>query len=143
MLPNHFHVLLRSGLAGLSLLMQRALGGYARKFNRFHHRHGHLFQNRFKSVVVEENAYLLELVRYIHLNPVRAGLLADVAALDGYPWMGRARLVGTITDGWPAVDSVLGLFGQRVGAARRNSVSLLSPHQHLSPFCMTPRRFDV
>jgi hypothetical protein len=95
------------------------LGGYAREFNRRHHRHGHLFQNRFKSVVVEEEAYLLELVRYIHLNPVRAGLLADVAALDRYPWTGHARLMGVVDDGWRAVDSVLSLFGPRIGEARR------------------------
>ena len=99
--------------------MQRVLGGYAREFNRRHHRHGHLFQNRFKSVVVEADAYLLELVRYIHLNPVRAGLLADVAALDRYPWTGHARLMGVVDDGWQAVDSVLSLFGPRIGEARR------------------------
>lgn len=117
-LPNHVHVLLHSGHAGLSLLMQRVLGGYAREFNRRHHRHGHLFQNRFKSVVVEEDPYLLELVRYIHLNPVRAGLLTDVAALDRYPWTGHARLMGWVDDGWQAVDPVLSLFGRRIGAAR-------------------------
>jgi putative transposase len=119
LLPNHVHLLLRSGHDGLSCLMQRLLGGYAREFNRRHCRHGHLFQNRFKSVVVEEDAYLLELVRYIHLNPVRAGLVPDVAALDRYPWTGHARLLGSITDGWQAVGYVLSLFGRQVGAARR------------------------
>jgi hypothetical protein len=58
--------------------MQQQLGGYAREFNRRHRRHGHLLQNRCKSILVEEEAYLLELVRYIHINnPLRAGLVSD------------------------------------------------------------------
>jgi REP element-mobilizing transposase RayT len=119
LLPNHLHALLRSGDVSLSRMMQRVLGGYARAFNRRHRRHGHLFQNRFKSVIVEEQLYLLELVRYIHLNPLRAGLVADLAALDRYRWSGHSRLMGQVEDGWQDVDSVLGLFGDRVAQARR------------------------
>jgi REP element-mobilizing transposase RayT len=89
-LPNHVHLLVRSGWATVGRMMQSLLGGYAGAFNRRHRRSGHLFQNRFKSVLVEEDAYLLELVRYIHLNPVRAGLVAAGGALDRYPWTGHA-----------------------------------------------------
>ena len=72
LLSNHAHFLLRSGDAGLSNLMSRLLTGHAVQFNRRHRRHGQLFQNRYKSIICQEDAYLLELVRYIHLNPLRA-----------------------------------------------------------------------
>ena len=75
LMPNHFHILLASGRSGLSRYMGRFLSGYAVFYNRRHGRHGHLFQNRYKSIVCEEEPYLLELVRYIHLNPLRAGLV--------------------------------------------------------------------
>ena len=117
LMPNHVHVLLRTGTTPLSLLMRRWVGPYASDFNRRHGRVGHLFQNRFKSIVVEEEVYLLELVRYIHLNPVRAGLCA-ADDLDGYPWPGHAVLLGRRS--LPAQDAefVLSHFGTRVGAAR-------------------------
>ena len=72
LLPNHFHLLLRTGTVPLSNVMRRLLTGYAVSFNLRHQRHGHLFQNRFKSILCQEDAYLMELVRYIHLNPLRA-----------------------------------------------------------------------
>jgi hypothetical protein len=99
--------------------MQRLLGGYAGAFNRRHKRHGHLLQNRFKSILVEEEPYLLQLVRYLHLNPVRAGLVSDLDELDRYPWSGHSRLMGRVDDGWQDVDWVLSQFGRQVGAARR------------------------
>ena len=119
LLPNHRHALRRSGPVRLSRLLQRVLGGDAREFNRRHRRHGHPFQNRFKSIVVEDDPYLLELVRYIHLTPRRAGLVADGAALDRYPWCGHSRLMSVMPDGGQAVDEVLQRFGGQVGTARR------------------------
>src|SRR3989304_1133041 len=77
LLPNHAHVLLRSGPAGLPRFMRRLLTGYAVTFNRRHKRAGHLFQNRYKSIVCEEDAYFRELVRYIPLNLLRAKLVAS------------------------------------------------------------------
>ena len=71
-LDNHVHILLFSGQKGISTFMRRLLTGYAVWFNQKHRRSGHLFQNRFQSIVCEEDPYLLELVRYIHLNPLRA-----------------------------------------------------------------------
>ena len=65
-------------------------------FNHRHRRAGHLFQNRYKSVVCEEENYLLELTRYIHLNPLRAGLVEDLDALDKYPWSGHSVLIGKL-----------------------------------------------
>ena len=94
LLPNHAHLLLRSGAQGLPQFMRRLLTGYAVTYNRRHKRAGHLFQNRYKSIVVEEDAYFRELVRYIHLNPLRAGLVPDLGRLDRYPWCGHAGILG-------------------------------------------------
>ncbi|MFZ3045196.1 MAG: transposase [Desulfatirhabdiaceae bacterium] len=94
LIPNHFHFLVRTGLTPLSIVMRRLMTGYAVSFNRRHRRVGHLFQNRYKSVVCEENTYLLELIRYIHLNPLRAKLVSDMNALDVYPWTGHSTLMG-------------------------------------------------
>lgn len=119
LLPNHLHLLLRTGLRPLSSVMRRVLTGYAGAFNRRHKRHGHLFENRFKSIVVEEEAYLLELTRYIHLNPLRAGLVPNLAALDRYPWCGHSALLGRVPRSWQAVDEVLGQFAATSWQARR------------------------
>ena len=70
--------------APLSQVMRRLLTGYAVSFNRRHRRFGHLFQNRYTSILCEEDPYVLELVRYIHLNPVRAGLVAGLTSLGGF-----------------------------------------------------------
>jgi len=94
MIPNHFHLLLRTGPTPLSKVMRRLMTGYAVTFNHRHRRAGHLFQNRYKSVVCEEDPYLLELIRYIHLNPLRAKIVADLKALDKYPWSGHSAILG-------------------------------------------------
>ncbi|RMF87789.1 MAG: hypothetical protein D6739_01080 [Nitrospirae bacterium] len=119
LLDNHAHLLVRSGPGLLSGFMRRLLTGYAVFFNRRHKRHGHLFQNRYKSIVCEEDRYFTELVRYIHLNPLRAGLAAQLADLDRYPYSGHSCLMGYVQRDWQARDYVLGWFGDREGAARR------------------------
>jgi len=65
-----------------------------------HRRTGHLFQNRFKSVLCQEDAYLLELVRYIHLNPMRAEVVKNLKELDRYPYSGHSVLMGIMTNTW-------------------------------------------
>ena len=94
LIPNHFHLLLRTGLTPLSKVMRRLMTGYAVTFNRRHRRAGHLFQNRYKSVICEEDPYLLELIRYLHLNPLRAKLVQDLKELDKYPWTGHSAILG-------------------------------------------------
>jgi REP element-mobilizing transposase RayT len=118
LVPNHFHLLLRSGAAPLSTLMLRLLTAYAVYYNRRHRRSGCLFQNRFKSIVVQEEPYFLELLRYIHLNPVRAGLVEDLQALGAYPWSGHANLIGLVRQPWQESDFVLAQFGRTLDAAR-------------------------
>ena len=93
--------------------MRRLLTGYVVNFNRRHRRRGHLFQNRYKSIVCEEERYLLEVTRYIHLNPLRAGLVRSVAELRRYPWVGHATLMGQQPRAWQAVGSILSQFGRR------------------------------
>ena len=119
LLTNHAHILLRSGPTGLPSYMRRLLTGYAQTYNRRHKRYGHLFQNRYKSIVCEEEVYFQELVRYIHLNPLRAGLVQNLAGLDRYPWSGHGILVGKGGNRWQDVKYVLSWFGKRVGQARK------------------------
>jgi len=119
LIPNHFHLLLKTGLTPIASIMRRLLTGHAVYFNRRHRRHGHLFQNRYKSILCQEETYLLELVRYIHLNPLRAGLVEDMKALNRYPYCGHSALVGGIKRDWQHVDYVLGLFGKRKVDARK------------------------
>ncbi|MBI5015263.1 MAG: transposase [Deltaproteobacteria bacterium] len=119
LIPNHFHLLLRTGEAGLPSVMRRILTGYAVGFNLRHHRHGHLFQNRYRSIVCEEETYLLELVRYIHLNPLRAGRVDSVDALARYAYAGHSAVLGAVERPWQEVGEVLGRFGGSVSEARR------------------------
>jgi len=119
-IPNHAHILLRTGITPLAKMMRRLLTGYAVSFNLRHKRSGHLFQNRYKSMVCEEDTYLLELMRYIHLNCIRAGLVADGEALDRYPWSGHSVLMGYQKRPWQAREEGLSYFGGREGMAKRS-----------------------
>lgn len=74
LMTNHVHILFKSGKQGISDVMRKQLTWYAQYYNRRHRRSGHLFENRYKSVLCDEDNYLLALIRYIHLNPIRAGL---------------------------------------------------------------------
>jgi REP element-mobilizing transposase RayT len=120
LMSNHAHLFLRSGQQGLSSYMRKLLTGYAGYYNRHHHRHGHLFQNRYKSIVVEEEAYFKQLVRYIHLNPVRAKMVESLSALDRYEWSGHGSIMGHGTYEWHDTEYVLSWFGKRLKEARRN-----------------------
>jgi len=118
-LQNHAHFLLRTGEVPLATVMRRLLTGYVVSFNRRHKRHGHLLQNRYKSIVCQEETYLQELVCYIHLNPLRAGVVPDLAALNSYPYCGHSVLMGRRKRPWQDVDYVLHSFGKRALRARR------------------------
>ncbi len=118
LIPNHFHLLLRPNSIPLKQFMRRLLTGYAIGFNQRHKRSGHLFQNRYKSIVCEEESYLLELVRYIHLNPLRAGLVKDLAGLKRYAWCGHGGLLGENPLSGQSTDEVLALFGATRRKAR-------------------------
>ncbi|MFO7706790.1 MAG: transposase [Desulfobacterales bacterium] len=110
LMRNHFHLLCKTGNQPISVSMHRLLTGYVVNFNKRHRRHGYLFQNRFKSIVCQEERYLKELVRYIHLNPVRAAQVPALRALDRYPFAGHSALVGRIERPWQDIDRVLSCF---------------------------------
>lgn len=118
LMSNHVHMLMRTGHVPISTLMRRLLTGYAQQFNRRHRRHGVLFQNRYKSILCEEDAYLRELVRYIHLNPLRAGTVLDIKSLRVYSRCGHSALMGKVGREWQDTDYVLRLFGGRLRQAR-------------------------
>ncbi len=110
LIPNHFHLLLKTGSTPIATVMKRLLTGYAMYYNRAHNRCGHLFQNRYKSILCQEDAYLLELVRYIHLNPLRANIVPDMKGLDKYPYCGHSVLMGNNKREWQDVDYILGFY---------------------------------
>ncbi len=130
LMHNHVHMLLKTGLTPVATLMRRLLTGYAQQFNRRHRRHGQLFQNRYKSFLCQEDAYLLELVRYIHLNPLRAGVVKDLKALNNYAWCGHRVLMGKVSCDWQDRDYVLRLFGKKEGPARRAYAAFVAKGQN-------------
>jgi REP element-mobilizing transposase RayT len=119
LMRNHAHILLRSSETGLSAFMRRLLTSYAIWYNRRHRRWGHLFQNRYKSIVCDEDSYFKQLVRYIHLNPLRAKLVKSIAQLDRYHWSGHGVIMGNIQYEWQNRDYVLKWFGKREAEAKR------------------------
>ena len=119
LMTNHAHILLRSGPQGLSDFMRKLMTGYAVSYNRRHNRHGYLFQNRYKSIICEEENYLLELVRYIHLNPLRVGLAHTMDELDAYLYSGHSVIMGRSDHKWQDREYVLRLFGDKEGRAKK------------------------
>jgi len=119
LMNNHAHLLVRSGPLGLSQFMRRLLTGYAIEYNRRHVRIGHVFHNRYRSIVCDEDSYFRELVRYIHLNPVRAKLVKDVYELNQFPWSGHAVIMGSIKHDWQDRGYALSWFGKKDGVAKK------------------------
>jgi hypothetical protein len=91
--------------------MRKLLTWYAQYYNRRHHRTGHLFENRYKSILCDEENYLVALVRYIHLNPVRAKIVNTMQELDGYPWSGHRMIIARDEIPWMDCAHVLSQFG--------------------------------
>jgi len=126
LLSNHAHFLFRTGKIPIARVMRKLLTGYAVTFNRRYRRHGHLFQNRYKSILCEEDVYLQELVRDIHLNPLRAGLVQDLRELGSYGYSGHSVLMGKNKREWQDRDYVLRYFGQTEREAKTEYVSYVS-----------------
>jgi REP element-mobilizing transposase RayT len=119
LMSSHIHLLLRPGSAGLATFMRRLLTGHAVAFNQRHRRVGHLFQNRYHSILCEEDSYLLPLIRYIHLNPLQAGITPDLETLDCFPWCGHAVLMGNRRLAGQQMGEVLAYFGKKEKQSRR------------------------
>ncbi|MEW6682133.1 MAG: transposase [Nitrospirota bacterium] len=104
LMDNHYHLLLETEEANLSLALRHLNGVYTGYFNRAYDRVGHLFQGRFKAIVVDKTSYLLELSRYIHLNPVR---IRQPLALARYPWSSYWAYIGRrAAPAWLAREAV-------------------------------------
>ena len=111
LMSNHVHILFKSGKQGISSIMRKLLTWYAQYYNRRHKRTGHLFENRYKSILCDEDNYLLALVRYIHLNPLRAGIVKTIEELNRYPWSGHRTIIGKASYPWMDAEHVLTQFG--------------------------------
>jgi REP element-mobilizing transposase RayT len=119
LMPNHVHLVVRSGPVRISRLMARTGTGYARRFNARHDRVGHLFQNRFFSRQVGDETDLLGLILYVTRNPLEAGIVQDVTALARFPWCGLGALLGTREPHpFESCDEALSLFGRNPREAR-------------------------
>lgn len=114
-MTNHVHLLLQVADTPLGQVMQRIASHYARVVQRRLQTTGHLFERRYHSLLVDADNYLLTLLRYIHFNPVRAGLARDPAS---YPWSSHRVYLGLREQGWITTDFALGLFSPRRDAAR-------------------------
>jgi putative transposase len=126
LIPNHFHLLLQTGLVPIATVMRRLLTGYAVFFNQRHKRVGHLFQNRYKSILCQREPYLLELVRYIHLNPIRAGILGSLDDLNKYSYCGHCQIVGACAEPWQATEEILQRFSNLTDEARQKYVAFVA-----------------
>ena len=117
--------------------MRRLLTGYAVTFNHRYRRHGSLFQNRYKSILCQEDPYLLELVRYIHLNPLRARLVRDFEQLGQYRYCGHSVILGKEKNDWQDLDYVLSYF------AKRRSTGVKRYTEHVSQGIEAGKRPDL
>lgn len=111
-MPNHLHLLTRTGDRPICSFMHRLLTGYATSYNRRNERQGHVFQGRFKSIPVQEDTYFLRLVKYIHCNPLKAGIVDAPDKLEDYPWCGHGSMLGTRKYLWHNSIYALSKFGQ-------------------------------
>lgn len=109
LMRNHYHLLIETPNANLSAFMHDVQTHYTSYFNNRHGRVGHLFQGRYKALVVEKDAYLLELSRYIHLNPVRAGIVEHPGQ---WKWSSYAAVIGRKSADWIDGDEILRYFGR-------------------------------
>jgi len=125
LMPNHIHMVLSTGTTPLRHVLQCIFTGHAIGINHKYSRSGHLFEGRYKSILCEKETYLLELVRYVHLNPVRAGIVDTIGDLAKYRWTGHRTLLGLNNIKWQANAEVLRWFGSRIGTAREKYIEFL------------------
>ena len=128
LMPNHFHLLIETKDSNLSQIMKRLLGLYTVRFNRRHKRLGHLFQGRYKALIVDKDAYFLQLSRYIHLNPVKSKLAKQP---EDYRWSSMRYYLKEESPAFLFRDFTLNSF-QSAGAYRRFVMEGLS--QTSDPF---------
>ena len=119
LMPNHYHLIVRTSDRELWEFMKPLNTGYAGYHRKKYLRDGPLFRDRYKSIVTQDQHYIAELVRYVHLNPVRAGICKDLKALEQHPWTGNSALMGKHKYEFQDVNTVLQRFGATMASARR------------------------
>jgi len=118
-MTNHLHLVLRTGATSLSELMRRIHTGFAVRFNLRYERQGYLFQSRFGSRIVRDDGGLLALIRYVLRNPLEAGLVRDLAALERFPWCGYGALLGVRPPlSFESIGEALAAFAPDASTAR-------------------------
>ena len=140
-MPNHFHLLMETKRFSLSVIMQRVLTRYVKRFNFRHQRVGHLFQGRYKAILCQKDSYLQELIRYIHLNPVRAKMVKEVLT---WKWSSHREYLGKVKEELTDNRFPLSLFHKDIGSSRRHYARFvndgleLGHHEEFYPSPSTP-----
>ncbi len=132
LMPNHFHVLIQVQKVPLSTIMRSSLTAYARYFNRAHHKTGHVFQGRYRAILCQKDSYLLELTRYIHLNPLRSHLTATP---QQWRWSSLNAYLHPAEHQWLYTKDILGLFGKKT---RTRLAEFLCQDSQLDPADIYP-----
>jgi REP element-mobilizing transposase RayT len=127
LMPNHVHLLVETRMIPLSKIMQGIQQSYTLYFHKKYKTLGHLFQGRYKAILCQQDVYLLELVRYIHLNPVRAAL---VKSFEDYPWSSHIFYSGDIQQSFVSVEPILGMFSGRESSANSQYLEFLNAGQN-------------
>lgn len=120
LMGNHYHLLVRANANPLWMLMRKLNSNYARYYAKKYERRGYLFQDRFKSIATQDQGYIEELMRYVHLNPLRAGVCGTILELDAYEWCGHSAIIGKCCRRFQDVEHILARFGKDTETARRN-----------------------
>ena len=138
LMDNHYHILLETADGNLSKGMRQLNGVYTQYFNRQHDRVGHVYQGRFKAILVEKDAYLLELSRYVVLNPIRAHMVKDI---DDWHWSSyRATIGEDLAPDWLSIDWLLSQFCLQRKRARTEYVNVVRAGIGLPPIWDNLRR---
>jgi REP-associated tyrosine transposase len=131
LMSNHYHLVVETSEANLSRGMRHINGVYTQTFNRTHQRVGHLFQGRYKAILVEKDSYLLEIIRYVLLNPVRANMTKTAGQ---YQWSSYRAMIGkTTTPEWLERDWILGHYGKRLSLAQKQFIKYIQDGANQPP----------
>lgn len=125
LMTNHYHLVAEPVQASLSSSIHQLLTGFACTYNAMHDRRGHVFDARFRSILVEEERYFLRLLAYVHLNPLRAGLVGSIEELDTYPWTGHPAMMGKDADTWLSTELAVSRLSSAPKSWRENYMDLL------------------
>lgn len=123
LMTNHVHLIIQAGNISLSIVMHNITSRYAKWINHQDEKIGHVFQGRYQAILAQDDTYLMELVRYIHQNPLKAHMVADI---NTYPWTSHFAYSAVKTYSWLTTDFILCLFGETRGEAIRNYQNLLA-----------------